>query len=468
MANIDNVVNISINNGTQAVTQAQFGTTLLIAKSCFMTDKVMTFTKVDDVRAMYLTTDQNLNTSDLGKKFDEDLFKTINGYFSSDPRPQKIILARRDSYYGCSPTLAANTIYSATVQWYLGNNLQSSNISFTSGASVPLLTDIITGLNASIKTSSASNIVNITGISGTALAPVGLQFNKNSNSTISYFNISALSDSLKSQPQLISNQSSVAAYSDALLTTGDFFGVGIYGTLNGNDELSSGDVLQVFDAIEASQRMSIYATDDPGNLLQSSSTDLMSLVKQKGYKYCATIQKDPNDSSQAMAVSWLANLLSREPGSANFAYKNLPGVQVTNLTNTQSAAVFLKNGNTYETMGGINITRYGNSASGQDLDVTLGFAFLKARLSEAWFSTLVNVPKIPFTDDGLAFIENPIRAIMAIAVKQKIVSTWNIIMPKSVDIPSNDKANGVLNNVVINCVIQGSVQKINAVFNFTL
>lgn len=468
MANIENIINISMNNGTKSITQAQFGTSLLIVKSCFMPDKVMTFNNVDDIRALYLGLDQKTNTSDIGKKFDEDLFKTINAYFASEPKPQKIMLARRDCNYGCTPVLAANTVYSASFQWYQNNALQTETISFTSSANVPLLTDIYKGLNDAIYKSKLKGIIIAKSISGSDPSFLGLQFVKDPSSSINFFNLTSLSDSLKNQPLFIPLQTSVSAYSDAISVSRDFFGVGVYATVNGNDELSIDDVLQLFDAIEATQRMSIYATSDPNCLIKSSTNDLMYLAKQKGYKYCAVFQKDPLDSSQAMPMSLLANLLSRPAGSASFAYKNLPTVQVTQLTQAQSDVIFSKNGNTYESMGGTNVTRYGISSGGQFLDVTLGFAFLKARLSEAWFSSLVNIPKISFTDSGFAILENSIRAIMAIAAQQGIVASWNVQIPKAADILPNDKANGVLNNLIINCVVQGSVQKVNAVFNFTL
>ena len=471
MSSINDIINITVVNGSTPVTQQGFGTAMLIAKCCFMPDKFMVFKNTDEFRALYLGTDQNVGGVDGGTKtFQQDLFTTLDSGFAQNP--QQIAICRRDSSYGCTPVLAATTVYSAGFSWYDTNGqLKTDTATFTSSGTTPVDKDIIDGLQADIATKTAlAAVVQATKISGTDPAPVGLKFAKATGST-TFFSINAISASLSNLPQQIPIQSCVDAYNDVLAYPGavqNFYGVSAHSTINGVDDLVASDIVAIGTVVESSKKMFIYASHDQNNMNQSSTISTTYLAKNATLNRTAIMQKAFTNQTQSSSLSWLTYVLSLPAGSANFAYKQLSTVPAVVLSSSQVSAIFFNNGNTYEAIGGVNVTRYGTAAGGQYLDIELGLDFIVARLSEAWFSLLVNTPKVPYTDLGIAKFENEARGIMAIAVQETIVETWNIIVPKAASVPQNDKASRVLNNVAINCVLQGAINKVNATIYFTL
>ena len=68
-----------------------------------------------------------------------------------------------------------------------------------------------------------------------------------------------------------------------------------------------------------------------------------------------------------------------------------------------------KNANIYETIAGVNITREGTVAEPEFIDVIHGVDWLTARIQERVYAALVNQPKIPYTNAGIAAIESLVR-----------------------------------------------------------
>lgn len=139
------------------------------------------------------------------------------------------------------------------------------------------------------------------------------------------------------------------------------------------------------------------------------------------------------ETSQAAAqwrqAAWFGLMLSMDPGAASWANKTLSGVApaavaAAPLTTTQRTNLFDKNVNLYSNVGGRNITREGKVASGEWIDVMVGIDWLVQQITAAVYRVLYLAPKVPYTDEGIAMIENAVRGILLTAQddRRKIIA----------------------------------------------
>jgi hypothetical protein len=97
--------------------------------------------------------------------------------------------------------------------------------------------------------------------------------------------------------------------------------------------------------------------------------------------------------------------------------------------------------------------------SGQFIDITVGIDWIKSRLQEQIFTQLVNNSKIPFTDQGIAVIENEMRSVFDQGVANGLIAagSYTITVPKALDVPFADRANRVLPNVSFTLRLAGAL-----------
>lgn len=228
------------------------------------------------------------------------------------------------------------------------------------------------------------------------------------------------------------------------------------------------DIETVAALIEAQPKLFGNATFDANTLLAAADTDIGSVLQASAYERTWTIYNDASDGSALDPfpdAAFFGKMFPTIPGSATWAYKLLAGVPVSELTATESQAALGKNVNTYEPMGGNNITRYGTMASGEFIDIMRGVDWLAARMQEAIFGRLVNLPKIPFTDKGIAVAELEIRGVLLQGIKNGLISPdtkFTVTVPKAADVSINDRANRQLTDIEFWAPLAGAVHKFTA------
>jgi hypothetical protein len=150
------------------------------------------------------------------------------------------------------------------------------------------------------------------------------------------------------------------------------------------------------------------------------------------------------------------------PGSSTWMFKTLVGITVDSITSTQSTNIRNKNGNTYETVGGVNITREGKVASGEYIEVIRGVDWLESRMEERIYSRFVNLPKIPYTNAGIAIIEAEVRAQLQEAVVAGVIDgeqAITVTVPLISEISVNDRANRILPAITFEAKLAGAIHK---------
>lgn len=161
-------------------------------------------------------------------------------------------------------------------------------------------------------------------------------------------------------------------------------------------------------------------------------------------------------------IAWMGRCLPADPGSLTWKFKSLVGIVSDALTGAQRTALRDKNANYYNEVGGVDITEEGWMGDGSFIDEIRGVDWLHARLQEAIFARLINLPKVPYTDQGVDLIINEMEGVMRRAVNQGILvdGSVEIIKPVLANISFNDRASRILPDIKFNALLQGAVHEI--------
>lgn len=226
------------------------------------------------------------------------------------------------------------------------------------------------------------------------------------------------------------------------------------------------DILSASGKIETLKRIFVARTSDADNKYDILTSSIMYQLKALNYDRTMTIY-NADTTNYFIDCAWLGRQLPNVPGSSNWAFKVLSGVIADNLLSSESSAIFGFNGNTYETISGQSITRYGKVASGEWIDIIIGADWLRSRLQENLYLTLINVEKIPYTDAGGDIIENKMREILDQAVANNFIASngdgvglYEINVPAVADISTSDKLARFFSGITFSGTLAGAVNKI--------
>jgi hypothetical protein len=164
-------------------------------------------------------------------------------------------------------------------------------------------------------------------------------------------------------------------------------------------------------------------------------------------------------------AAYFGKMLTYPPGSVNWKFKELQSVPTYELTQGQVKNVEDKNATWYMTTADVPMTANGQVASGEYIDVIHGLDWLKARIQNLVFTALVNVDKVPFTDEGVQMVVSPLKAALEEGKKNKILASYEITFPAVADVSVTDKGKRFLPDVNFTGVLAGAINatKINGV-----
>jgi hypothetical protein len=239
----------------------------------------------------------------------------------------------------------------------------------------------------------------------------------------------------------------------------DFYGVAL-------DSESEPQTKALAALVELGRYLYIPSSFDTQNEVAATTTDLGSDLKALAYARTGLLQAEFN--SQYGGLRWIGEMFPKDPGSATWAYKTLRGMTVSVFTAAELAGLDGKNINHYTTVGGVNITQKGYSASGEFLDITRGVDWFHARLQERLFALLVTLDKIAYDEaGGLVYAE--IFAQLEEARKSRVVAPnedatpWVITISEVGDISSADKVLRNFPDVEFSAFLAGAVHTLQIV-----
>lgn len=421
MPNISEIVNVTISRETAAVSRASFGVMMHLSLGrVFDTGE----TWREYTSAADLLTD--------GFKTTDTAYLAANIMFSQPISPEKIIIGQRktEDTVTLTPTVANSKGYSVTIN--------GTEFTFTSDVDATA-TEIVTGLISAVN--GGAEPVTATGTTTLILNP---------DVATTYFSVTS---SANLPITFTADQTFAEDIADIQVTNDTWY------VLTSHSHVEA-DILAVAAAIEAMKKLYTYSTSDAA-VLTSATTDVMSDLS--GFNYERTFGLyDAEADTVFPECGWVGRVIPTDPGSATWAFKTITGVDQDNLTSTQSTYVRNKNGNTYETIGGVDITRYGKVASGEYIDVMIFCDWLESRMEERIYSRFVNLDKIPYTDAGVTIIETEIRSQLKEGIDAGGLAAdpaHAVVVPKVSALSSATRATRELPAITFTATLAGAIHK---------
>lgn len=111
-------------------------------------------------------------------------------------------------------------------------------------------------------------------------------------------------------------------------------------------------------------------------------------------------------------AAFVGRMAPLDPGSETWAFKSLAAVPIDPLTDGQRNALDGKNVNYYTRLAGVSVTINGKTSGGEFCDVIRFIDWLHARMQEEIFGNLIRNDKIPFSNEGIVVIESSMLAVL--------------------------------------------------------
>lgn len=418
---IRDIVNVQITRQTTPVSQLGFGVVMILGTHKVFNERIRYYQEADAILDDgFLSTDPE--------------YVAALAVLSQQPRPIQVAIGRRsvDDVVVNVDTVELNTVYTVTIN--------GTAFTFNSGGTPTAIT-IAAGLVAAINGGSEPVTATDNGDGTFDLAA--------DVANVAYTLVVDANMSLDTLVASDALQDDLTAVNDE---NDDWYGLMLTSRVEQ-------DVLDAAAWTEARIKLFGTASDDVDILSAVSTTDIGFLLSDA--EYARTFIMYHDDAADIYPeAAWFGKQFPTNPGSTTWAFKTLATIPSVKLTDTQRINAQAKNVNTYETRAGVNITYQGKVAAGEFIDIIRGLDWLQARMTERIYSRLVNLPKIPFTDTGVAIIEAEIRAQLDIAILQGLIAAnpqYTVTVPLVKDVPFNDRANRFLPNVTFFATLAGAI-----------
>lgn len=165
-------------------------------------------------------------------------------------------------------------------------------------------------------------------------------------------------------------------------------------------------------------------------------------------------------------AAWMGLQFAKDPGTSTWKFKTLAGIIATPKTLMDSAELAIAEGkgaNVYVERAGVSITREGIMVSGRFIDITRGVDWLDARMEERIFTELVNLEKVPYTNEGMTIIESAMREVLSLALSRGVINPvsdsedYILTVPNVFDIPIADRTNRLFPDIGFQALVGNSV-----------
>lgn len=424
MGTLSDVVQVAITSVASKVTQAGFGTPLILSYSAAWPERVREYSELTAVALDFATTTPE--------------YKQASAVFSQNPRPPKLLIGRGalkpTQRYALTPVVLNSYTYRVKVN--------GTEVSFTSDASATA-TEIIAGLKAAID---ALALPITTTDQTTFLRAVA-------NSAGAWFSLSS-SDSNLGLAQDHVDPGVATDLAAIVLERADW-----YGLLTHFNSLALVTAAAAW--VEANKRLYVASTCDSAvrNTVSSGTDDVGEALKAASYKKTALI--DGMGSADFADAAAMGRLFPYTPGEETWKFKTLSGVPVASYTATQRSNLRAKNVNFYEATAGVNMLEEGYASSGDYIDFVRYLDYVEARIQEGVFSDLSSATKVPFTDKGIAVVAARVSAqLQSDEARGALAAGWTVTVPKASEVTPVDKAARTLRNVRFSAVYAGAIHKV--------
>lgn len=429
---LDDVVNLTITTSSATPSKPGFGVPLLMVYHTVIADRLRYFSSPKEL------TDAGFATTDVA-------YRMALKVFSQNPRPTKIALGRRALPF--TQTLRIYPVDTTAGNHYVFTVVDTANvvheIDYTILSSATVAT-IATALAAAI--------------TGTGLTVTA---------TSTYVQIVATAGKmadLKNLPGLttltVKDFTADPGIATDLTAVENVDAQGWYGIAL--DSNSKAEIIAAAAWVEARRKLLGSNTTDSEVTDVGVTNDVESSLKTSGYArtYVTYIQ---NEVLSWEGLAWMSAMLPTTPGSATWAYKTLRAVAVDSYPDGVTAVLEVKRANYYTLLGGLSLTQTGKVASNEWIDVIVFVDWLYVQIQYAILGALANLPKIPFTDDGVAVIRSIVDAQLKAGVRAGGLAASPaplVVAPLVKDVDPIDRGNRKLPDVKFTATLAGAIHRL--------
>lgn len=420
MTVIKDFIDVQITRETRAVARASFSIPCFMASHTAFSERAREYTDLAGVAEDFATT--------------SSVYKAAQKYFAQPVVPSKIVVGRRQiNTVTGTPTVANSTAYTVTIN--------GTAYTYTSDANATA-NEIVAGLDTAVGSPTGITFTdNLDGTFTVAVTVAGTAWSISASANIALVNTAATetwADTINA----------VQAVNDSW-----YF-------LNTDDHTDAG-IEDIAADIQAKDKLYAFSTSD-ANALTTATTDIFSVLKALSYDHSFGLYSS-NADTEFPECGWVGSQAQAVPGSNTWSFKNIVGATPDRLTSTQTANLKAKNGNSYETVGGVSVTTSGKTCGGEYIDVMVGVSWTRSRMTEGVWFVLANSAKVPYTAAGIAQIETQVRKVLAEGIRNGLYTDTPapvIIVPDAATVDANLRATRTLDAITFEVRLAGAIEKV--------
>jgi hypothetical protein len=363
-------------------------------------------------------------------------YRFANAVFSQNPHPQKVKIARGSlpptQRYKIDVAEVRNTFaYQIQVE---GDGVTSTLVSFTSDGTATN-DEIVNGLLAAL------NLVVGKNFTATTTGSVGsLDLLVTADAAAEWFSLEVKDVTALSILQNHADPGIATDLAAIQLEDSDWYAL---------DTSYNSNAMVVAAAAWAEANEKLYNFDcnetETIQVVIGSGTDTIRAIHSAGYMRTAGWYHP--SPWQKMTAAIYGRLLWLEPGSDNWKFKELVGIDPVTLTDTQEDNLIARFGNSYAYAYGRKITFEGTTGSEEFIDNVRSMDWVRSDMASGIFGAMVSNEKLTYEDDGgVQIIENEMRASLKRAVKRTIArkGTDSVEVPLVADVAASTRAQRIL------------------------
>lgn len=439
MAKLDRIANVQISLRTTAITERSFSDMLILAAHVLAPNRTMVITGADELL-------------DLGLSSTDPLYYAARDAFAQIPAVRQVYIGRRqvDAVPINVGAAVEGAEYSATLKWYdVNNDVQTATATYTAIA-LDTADDIATGLAAA---------ANLTAAPVTAVALAGVV---TVTADVAGTGFSVTLDGNLTQGALASTETVTDALAAVNGEMNNWYGLVLTSRVEA-------DVKAAMAWAETNEKLFGTTTSDAGVLDAASEDDLAYYAFQNQY-FRTFVRYSARAADQYPEAGIMSEMFTFYPGQETWALKKLAGIAFDTLSEGQFIAADAKNVNTFELFRNFAVTQGGKVAAGEWIDVIRLRDALVDQIKVSVVSAMINADgKVPYTDDGIQIIGNAIRGPLDLNVRRggiavpeldgdnRLIPSYTLNLPRSYQVPFNDKANRVLRDVKFTARLAGAI-----------
>lgn len=222
------------------------------------------------------------------------------------------------------------------------------------------------------------------------------------------------------------------------------------------------DIIALATEVQTTEKFYFLSTTDV-EAPTALTTDILTALNALNLTHTVHMFNE-NTGTTVPEAGWTGRFAGSQLGSVIWIYKPVAGLLPSALSSTGETSLTNKDSNWYTTVAGQEVMFGTNKTAGGDyIDVELGVVWLKVRMRERIWGTLLNARKINFDTAGVAKIEADIRAVLQEGIDNGILSASpapQIIVPNVLNLTSTQRGTRNLTGITFRARLAGAIQTV--------